>query len=84
MLVSIYVFKKLKTPEAFKKSFIMKDKVLEMIKDSELNQVLSSSEQRFIASFITYKEKVTREIMIPRIHIFALEANTTIKKACGT
>ena len=81
LLVSIYVFKKLKNQEVVKKSFIIKGKVLEMIKDSELSQVLSSSEQRFVASFITYKEKVTREIMIPRVNVFALEANTTIKQA---
>lgn len=65
-----------------KKSFIVKEKVLEMIKDSELSTVLSYADQLNIASLITFKEKVAREIMIPRIDVFALDATTSIKEAC--
>lgn len=76
------ILKKFKEETSARKSFIIKEKVLEMIKDSELSTVLSIADQNSIASFITFKEKVAREIMIPRIDVFALNAKTTIKEAC--
>jgi len=82
LLLARVISKKLKKETPISKIFIMKEKVLEMIKDSELSTVLSSADQNNIASFITFKEKVAREIMLPRIDVFALNAKTTIKKAC--
>ncbi len=76
------ILKKIKEESPLRKTFIIKEKVLEMIKDSELSTVLSSADQNNIAAFITFKEKVAREIMIPRIDVFALNAKTTIKEAC--
>lgn len=81
-LLSIYTFKKFKKEDEKKKPIIMKDKVLEMIKASELSSTLTASDQNTIASIITFKEKVAREIMIPRVNIFSLDAKTTIKEAC--
>ncbi|NGX62737.1 MAG: Magnesium and cobalt efflux protein CorC [Candidatus Anoxychlamydiales bacterium] len=81
-LLSIFIFKKMKQEKEVSRSFVMKDKVLEMIKASELSTTLSASDQNTIASFITFKEKVAREVMIPRIDIFAIDAKTTIKDAC--
>lgn len=80
-LLSIFIFKRMKKEEEISKSYVMKDKVLEMIKASELSTTLSLSDQNTIASFITFKEKVAREIMVPRVDIFAIDANTTIKDA---
>lgn len=59
-----------------------KKAILEIIQDSDLNMILSSSEQQMIASFIAFKEKAAREIMVPRMDIFALDAKTSIKDAC--
>jgi CBS domain containing-hemolysin-like protein len=64
-----------------KRSFLSKDQVLEMIKASELSLALLPQDQLMIASFITFKEKVAREIMIPRVDIFAIEDTTTLKEA---
>lgn len=82
LLLSQWIIKKFNKESPIKKSFIIKEKVLDMIKDSELSTVLSVSDQNNIAAFITFKEKVAREIMIPRVDVFALDANTTIKEAC--
>lgn len=76
------ILKKPKEEFTSKKTYLIKEKVLEMIKDSELSTVLSSSDQNSIAAYITFKEKVAREIMIPRIDVFALNARTSIKDAC--
>ncbi|MFA6118970.1 MAG: hemolysin family protein [Parachlamydiales bacterium] len=82
LILTSFFTKKFKKEEEANKAIITKDKVLEMIKDSELSLALSASDQMTIASFITFKEKAAREIMIPRIDIFALDAKTTIKNAC--
>ena len=92
-LVSIFILPFFKL-SLFIKNFFAKEKleinpirdkksILEIIKDSELNMLLSSSEQNIIASFITFKEKSAREIMVPRMDIFALNAKTSIKDACA-
>ncbi|NGX34873.1 MAG: Hemolysin C [Candidatus Anoxychlamydiales bacterium] len=81
-IFSIYILKKFKKEDEKRKPIIMKEKVLEMIKASELSSSLTIADQNTIASIITFKEKVAREIMIPRVDIFALDAKTTIKEAC--
>jgi putative hemolysin len=82
LTISKLLSKKIKEDSLSKKTFIMKEKVLEMIKDSELSTFLSNVDQNNIAAVITFKEKVAREIMIPRIDVFALNAKITIKEAC--
>lgn len=82
LLLTTFVLSKFRKEEAIRKPFMMKGKVLEMIKDSELSTVLSSADQNNIAAFITFKEKVAREIMIPRVDVFALDAKTSIKETC--
>jgi len=83
LVLTMFLSKKLKPEEQARKSFVTKDKVIEMIKDSELSTALAISDQNTIASFLTFKEKVAREIMIPRVNVFALDAKTTIKEACN-
>ncbi|MFA6502383.1 MAG: hypothetical protein WCT85_06310, partial [Parachlamydiales bacterium] len=65
LILTSFFTKKFKKEEEANKAIITKDKVLEMIKDSELSLALSASDQMTIASFITFKEKAAREIMIP-------------------
>lgn len=36
---------------------------------------------KFLSSILTFQEKVAREVMIPRVKIFGLPANTTIRQA---
>ena len=58
-----------------------KNKLREMIRESELQHHLDLNDQKLIASFIHFKERVAKEIMVPRVNIFSLEADTTIKEA---
>lgn len=36
---------------------------------------------KFLSSLLTFQEKVAREVMIPRVQVFGLPANTTIRQA---
>ena len=57
------------------------EEIIAMIHDSGMGRFLDRNEEKIIASFITFREKVAREIMIPRIDLFALAADISIKKA---
>lgn len=59
----------------------IRDKILEIIHESELAPHLDPQEQRLIASVASFKERIAREIMVPRIDVFCLPADTTIAEA---
>ncbi len=58
-----------------------KSKLREMIRESELQQHLDLNDQKFISSFVNFKERVAKEIMVPRVDVFSLEADTPIREA---
>lgn len=62
---------------------VVKDqfKIREMIRESELQQHLDASDQKLIASFVNFKERVTKEVMVPRVDVFSLSGQTPIKDA---
>lgn len=59
----------------------IRDKILEIIHESELAPHLDPQEQKLIASVASFKERIAREIMVPRIDVFCLPSDTTIKEA---
>jgi CBS domain containing-hemolysin-like protein len=56
-----------------------KRKILEMISESTLNHFFDANNQKILASLITFKERSAREIMVPRVDIFALNAKDNLK-----
>lgn len=58
-----------------------KSKLREMIRESDLQQHLDPTDQKLIASFINFKERVGKEIMVPRVDVYALASDTTIREA---
>jgi CBS domain containing-hemolysin-like protein len=56
-------------------------KLKEMIRESELQQHLDPSDQKLIGSFISFKERVAKEIMVPRVDVFSLAGETPISEA---
>jgi CBS domain containing-hemolysin-like protein len=58
-----------------------KAKLREMIHESGLQQHLDSSDQKLIASFVSFKDRVAKEIMVPRVDVFALSAETPLREA---
>ena len=59
----------------------VKEKILEILEDAKDNADLDADEKKLITSIITFKDRITREVMIPRIKIFGLDAITTIEEA---
>jgi CBS domain containing-hemolysin-like protein len=56
-------------------------KLREMITESELHGHLDASDQKLISSFLNFKQRVTKEIMVPRVNLYALDAETSIREA---
>jgi len=64
-----------------KSTFAVKDKILEILHDSEFAPTLDPNDQKLILSVVSFKERIAREVMVPRIDMFTLDAETTVKEA---
>lgn len=62
-------------------SFRIKDKILEIFHDTEFAQYIDPSDQKLILSVVGFKERIAREVMVPRIDVYALDAETPLKEA---
>lgn len=58
-----------------------KNQIQEILQESELHLKLDANDLKFLSSFITFKDRIAKEIMIPRIHISALSVTSNIKEA---
>lgn len=52
-----------------------------MIRESELQHHLDITDQKLITSFVNFKERVAKEIMVPRVDLFSLPAEMSIRDA---
>jgi len=67
--------------QLIKHKFASKEKVLDLLRELELSKYLDNYDQKIIASFITFREKVAREIMVPRINLSTLPVAATVMQA---
>ncbi len=77
-----FFFKIAKIEEEDSEDFpIVRDRIKEMIRDTELNLHLDLNDQKLLTSFVTFRERVVKEIMVPRIDVISLNAHVPIKTA---
>ncbi len=62
-------------------TFKIRDKVHELLQETELGAYLDATEQKFILSIVSFKERIAREVMVPRINIFSIADTTAVKTA---
>lgn len=65
----------------FTPTFKIRDKVYELLQETELGAYLDPTEQKFILSIVSFKERIAREVMVPRINIFSLADDTPVHEA---
>jgi len=58
-----------------------KKDLLELIQKANIGEELNSHEKKLIESVLTFQDRIVREIMVPRVDVFSLSAETSIKKA---
>ena len=59
----------------------VKEKILELVHESELSSLLEPLDQRLISSIASFRDRIAREIMVPRVDIFSLSINQTVHEA---
>jgi len=62
-------------------SFKIRDKVFELLQETELGAYLDANEQQLILSVVSFKERIAREVMVPRINLFSLPHDTLLREA---
>lgn len=81
---STLIFKFLKlnlSKEKTPSSFRIKDKILEILHDPEFAPYLDPNDEKQIVSVLSFRERIAREVMVPRIDMFTLSASTPIREA---
>jgi len=58
-----------------------KQELIEMIEESNLNTHLDPHDKQLIESVMEFKDRIAREVMVPRVGIFSLPDHTTIEEA---
>lgn len=59
----------------------IKDKLLEVLYESELSTHLDPQERKLILSVANFKERNVREVMVPRIDVVSLSEETNLQEA---
>jgi CBS domain containing-hemolysin-like protein len=54
---------------------------MEYLGDSDVGRYLDKTEMKLIQTVISFKDRIVREVMVPRIDVFSLPVHTTIKEA---
>jgi putative hemolysin len=62
-------------------TFKIRDKVHELMQETELGAYLDTTEQKFILSIVSFKERIAREVMVPRINVFSMADDTPVSEA---
>lgn len=55
--------------------------ILEIIQEVNPGPRLDPHERKLIESVVTFRDLIAREVMVPRVDVFSLSADTTIKQA---
>lgn len=58
-----------------------KRELIEIIQQSHVSPDLDTSEKMLIQSTLKFKDRIAREVMVPRVDVFSLPADTTIREA---
>lgn len=58
-----------------------KQEIIDIIQEAEVSPTLDIHDKKLIESVLTFKERCAREVMVPRVDVFSLSANTSIKEA---
>lgn len=59
----------------------IKDKLLELVLESDLQHELSPQEKKLMISVASFKDRIAREIMVPRVNVVILPSDSSIHDA---
>lgn len=59
----------------------VKQEIFEIIQEADIDDRLDTSDKKLIESVVTFRDRIAREVMVPRVDVFSLAQETTIKEA---
>ncbi len=62
----------------------IKEKIVELVWEADNSENLDPQDKKLILSVASFKERIAREIMVPRIDVFSLDATLTVEEATKT
>ncbi len=60
-----------------------KEELFEIIEEANVKTRLDTHEKKLLESVVSFKDRVVREVMVPRVNLFSLPAQTTIREAAN-
>lgn len=58
-----------------------KQEIINIIHEAQLSTAINRHDKKLIESVLSFRERIAREVMVPRVNIFSLPAETSIKEA---
>ncbi|MCB1135835.1 MAG: HlyC/CorC family transporter [Chlamydiia bacterium] len=61
----------------------VKERIFEIIHDEQMGTSIDPEHRRLIESAITFRDRIVREVMVPRVDVLAFDAQTPIRHAAA-
>lgn len=58
-----------------------KQEIIDIIQEAQLSPDINRHDKKLIESVLSFRERIAREVMVPRVNVFSLSADTSIKEA---
>lgn len=60
-----------------------KQEIIDIIQDAEFTPAINRHDKKIIESVLSFGQRIAREVMVPRVNVFSIAANTSIKEAAA-
>lgn len=60
-----------------------KQEIIDIIEEAELGPGINKHDKALIESVLSFRERIAREVMVPRVNVFGLPDTTSIKEAAA-
>jgi len=61
----------------------VRQEIIDIIQDAKVTSGFDAHEKKLIESVVSFRERIAREVMVPRVDLFSLPAETTIRDAAN-
>lgn len=60
-----------------------KQEIIDIIQEAQLSPGMNRHDKKLIESVLSFRDRIAREVMVPRVNVFSLLASTSIKEAAA-
>jgi len=61
----------------------LKETILKILQSVDLNGTLNPSDEKLLTSVLHFKNRIVREVMVPRINLFSLPVTATVRESAN-